>query len=153
MVLELQTIPTIADTLTRSWLKNPQNGGSSWVNHQIGHFHVLCVTQHQKSKIMWYHDISSPFMSFMSLNHIKPYGSYTGWWFEPLWKIWKSIGMISNPILMGKCQKWQPNHQAAMGSYLIFPTSLAAWPQLLGMHLIQACRCRKVRISLIYVPG
>ena len=21
-----------------------------------------------------------------------------GWWFEPLWKIWKSIGMISNPI-------------------------------------------------------
>ena len=22
----------------------------------------------------------------------------TGWWFEPLWKIWKSIGMISNPI-------------------------------------------------------
>ena len=29
----------------------------------------------------------------------------------PLWKIWKSIGMIRNPILMGKCQKWQRNHQ------------------------------------------
>ena len=22
----------------------------------------------------------------------------SGWWFEPLWKIWKSIGMIRNPI-------------------------------------------------------
>ena len=29
----------------------------------------------------------------------------------PLWKIWKSVGMISNPILMGKFKKWQPNHQ------------------------------------------
>ena len=31
-----------------------------------------------------------------------------GWWFEPLWKIWKSIGMMKFPIFMGKCQKWQP---------------------------------------------
>ena len=23
---------------------------------------------------------------------------FTGWWFEPLWKIWTSIGMIRNPI-------------------------------------------------------
>ena len=22
----------------------------------------------------------------------------SGWWFEPLWKIWESIGMIRNPI-------------------------------------------------------
>ena len=26
----------------------------------------------------------------------------SGWWFEPLWKIWKSIGMIRNPIFLGK---------------------------------------------------
>ena len=35
----------------------------------------------------------------------------TSWWFQPLWKIWKSVGMMKFPILMGKCQKWQPNHQ------------------------------------------
>ena len=29
----------------------------------------------------------------------------------PLWKIWKSIGMMTFPIFLGKCQKWQPNHQ------------------------------------------
>ena len=31
----------------------------------------------------------------------------SGWWFEPLWKIWKSIGMISNPIYgkIKKCSK------------------------------------------------
>ena len=31
----------------------------------------------------------------------------TGWWFEPLWKIWTSIGMISNPIygIYGKKSK------------------------------------------------
>ena len=26
---------------------------------------------------------------------------YTGWWFQPLWKIWKSVGMII-PIYYGK---------------------------------------------------
>ena len=35
---------------------------------------------------------------------------YTGWWLGPsLWKIWKSIGMISNPIY-GNIKK-VPNHQ------------------------------------------
>ena len=29
---------------------------------------------------------------------------YTGWWFEPLWKIWKSIGMIILNIWENK--KW-----------------------------------------------
>ena len=33
----------------------------------------------------------------------------SGWWFEPLWKIWKSIGMIIPNIWENK--KWQPNHQ------------------------------------------
>ena len=26
----------------------------------------------------------------------------------PLWKIWTSIGMMTFPILMGTCKKWQP---------------------------------------------
>ena len=33
----------------------------------------------------------------------------TGWWFEPLWKIWKSIGMMRFPIY-GKIKN-VPNHQ------------------------------------------
>ena len=44
----------------------------------------------------------------------------SGWWFEPLWKIWKSIGMISNPIY-GKIkfmfqttnQSWIISHSAS----------------------------------------
>ena len=36
----------------------------------------------------------------------------SGWWFEPLWKIWKSIGMISNPIY--GTIKNVPNHQAVI---------------------------------------
>ena len=37
----------------------------------------------------------------------------TSWWFQPLWKIWVRQWRDDNrnPILMGKCQKWQPNHQ------------------------------------------
>ena len=34
---------------------------------------------------------------------------WTGWWFQPLWKIWKSVGMIIPNIWENK--KWQPNHQ------------------------------------------
>ena len=32
----------------------------------------------------------------------------------PLKNMTSSIGMIRTPILMGTCQKWQPNHQPAM---------------------------------------
>ena len=39
----------------------------------------------------------------------------SGWWFEPLWKIWKSIGMIIPHIWENK--KWQPNHQPEMGLF------------------------------------
>ena len=49
-------------------------------------------------------------------------GGWLGWkwgqdlylvagWATPLKNMSSSIGTISNPILMGKCQKWQPNHQ------------------------------------------
>ena len=38
--------------------------------------------------------------------------THTGWWFEPLWKIWKSIGMMKFPIY-GK-MKNVPNHQPVL---------------------------------------
>ena len=40
-----------------------------------------------------------------------------GGWATPLKNMSSSIGMTRNPRLMGKCKKWQPNHQAF---FLIF---------------------------------
>ena len=45
-------------------------------------------------------------------NHLKPTLKMAGWWFEPLWKIWKSIGMMTFPIY-GKIKN-VPNHQPEM---------------------------------------
>ena len=36
-------------------------------------------------------------------------GKVSGWWFQPLWKIWKSVGMMTFPIY-GKIKN-VPNHQ------------------------------------------
>jgi hypothetical protein len=36
----------------------------------------------------------------------------SGWWFQPLWKIWKSVGMIIRNIWEN--QKNVPNQQPAM---------------------------------------
>ena len=37
------------------------------------------------------------------------YNRLSGWWFQPLWKIWNSIGMMTYPIY-GKIKN-VPNHQ------------------------------------------
>ena len=45
-------------------------------------------------------------------NYMK--NSYSCWLVvgSPLWKIWlRQLGWWHYPILMGQCQKWQPNHQ------------------------------------------
>ena len=34
----------------------------------------------------------------------------SGWWFEPLWKIWKSIGMITFPNIHGKIKFMATSH-------------------------------------------
>ena len=51
----------------------------------------------------------------------------SGWWFEHLWKIWKSIGMIIPNIWENK--KWQPNHQPEMDDDLgvTCPNEILAW--------------------------
>ena len=43
--------------------------------------------------------------------------TWSGSWFEPLWKIWKSIGMIIPNIWEN--EKWQPNHQPVIISKAI----------------------------------
>ena len=53
----------------------------------------------------------------MVIYHGCPMGtSMAGWWFfgkNPSWKMMEFVNWDdeSNPIFMGKCQKWQPNHQ------------------------------------------
>ena len=58
----------------------------------------------------------------------------SGWWFEPLWKIWKSIGMMTFPIY-GKIKNG-PNHQPAIEgvSGLLLHTALAqqTWCRMSG---------------------
>ena len=70
----------------------------------------------------------------------------TGWWFEPLWKIWKSIGMIIPNRWENK--KWQPNHQPAL---LVPNTSIFPWVPQAHHEIIAAqtsvWRCLKVSFA------
>ena len=42
-----------------------------------------------------------------------------GWWFQPLWKIWKSVGMISNPIY-GKIKNGNQTTNQPLGIWDIY---------------------------------
>ena len=43
-----------------------------------------------------------------------------GGWATPLKNMISSIGMMKLPIFLGKCQKWQPNHQPVIVLAYIF---------------------------------
>ena len=51
----------------------------------------------------------TPWGSILVFRRIFGIASFTGWWFQPLWKIWKSVGMMKFPI-SGQI-KHVPNHQ------------------------------------------
>ena len=61
--------------------------------------------QHAATGLVWKH-------SWHDENRWNGWIVGSGWWFEPLWKIWKSNGMIIPNIWENK--KWQPNHQPGM---------------------------------------
>ena len=52
--------------------------------------------------------------------------SLPSWWFQPLWKIWKSVGMIIPNI----CEKNVPNHQPAYNIWHRFLKSQFFFPQV-----------------------
>ena len=80
---------------------NPRNG---WLAVQGGIFF------HHEKRNGWIKGVPPPGGAFLiRWTSICPKHELVGGWFT-LWKIWKSIGMISNPIY-GKNKKWQPNHQ------------------------------------------
>ena len=45
-----------------------------------------------------YHTYMDPSWVYIQKKDQIPYEIPSGWWFEPLWKIWKSIGMMTFPI-------------------------------------------------------
>ena len=92
------------------WLSHPSE--KIWVR-QLGWWHSQViwknkshVPNHQPDRV----SISSNQIVYIYIiiyNIYKIYiyhiiSSYTGWWFEPLWKIWKSIGMMTFPSHMEK---------------------------------------------------
>ena len=82
----------------RSWKKSLQ----TCISHRITPHHI---TLHLHS-IHHYlqHCIVLPFLTihWVAIRYI----SITGWWFQPLWKIWKSVGMIIPNIWKNKkCSK------------------------------------------------
>ena len=43
--------------------------------------------------------------------------TYTGWWFQPLWNIWKSVGMMKFPIDGNIIQMFQTTNQTLIFHY------------------------------------
>ena len=73
---------------------------------------------------------------FMRENPMLVGGSAT-----PLKNMNSSLGRISNPILMGKCQKWQPNHQPAWnwmiwfgGNPICGNPQMMRWQPIIDVH-------------------
>ena len=49
----------------------------------------------------------NPKASMFDCHRIIGFPNIAGWWFQPLWKIWKSVGMMTFPYIMEnkKCSK------------------------------------------------
>ena len=75
----------------------------------------------------------------------------SGWWFQPLWKIWKSVGMTIPNIWKETCSNHQPDIQemrtlgATNGSFATTDHSLSQWHRRQTQAKIgrfcQFCRC------------
>ena len=84
------------------------NFNGNWVRFFWGYPSI-----HSQYLLRWPYLIPSHFgKARLSQSPMIPAQFLSGWWLgHPSEKYGPSIGMISNPINMGKCQKWQPNHQ------------------------------------------
>ena len=60
---------------------------------------------------------------WLLLSYLRESASY--WWFEPLWKIWKSVGMMTFPIYGKMCQT---TNQTSINQLL--------WGTVLGTRLL-----------------
>ena len=124
----------------------PNNPASTTSHDQsTGHiFTVILVLSHHCTRdyaatlLEWWH-IKSPWLCPKLIDNTvndHPNQSWlykflsilSGWWFEPLWKIWKSIGMIIPNIWENKIDV--PNHQPVMnGSVVVEYSSIQVFFQ------------------------
>ena len=89
----------------------------------------------------WTGRIRGCFLEFFI--HPETMQTFPGWWFlaTPLKNMSSSIGMISNPILMGTCSNWwQPNHPAV--SQIPWPAVRLGTDEELCSRLENACGMR-----------
>ena len=89
------------NAVKRTSPKEPTHFVKVVVNTGIIHYQWY---QHQNTLTYWLWSYSDP-------KHPEKISTHIHSWLvvgPPLWKIWTSIRMISNPIFMGTCQKWQP---------------------------------------------
>ena len=75
-------------------LTSSTRASASWAQGLGSHYRWLCPIQ--------FHDVVI---------------SHTGWWFQPSWKIWKSMGRII-PYIMENKNVW--NHQPAIYIYMMY---------------------------------
>ena len=93
------------DWSTSSWKdsKDPSNKTLLvWIVLRCpGHKHNWLVYKfpHTMKTWRWSYPTNRPGVPAMIIaTIIYIYTYYTGWWFQPLWKIWKSVGMMKFPI-------------------------------------------------------
>ena len=75
--------------------------------------------------------------------------SITGWWARatPLKNMSSSIGMISNRKYMGKCRKWQPNHQPVMNDDGDLGANAKSW-RTFNLNVSSNATCWKLTGSM-----
>ena len=71
-----------------------------------------------------------------------------GWWFQPLWKIWKSVGMILPNIW----KKNVPNHQPVQVLPAFFLTEMDVQLAFYGHHLLFSTRTRPRNPECLCLP-
>ena len=67
-------------------------------------------------RYQWFMPVGTPALWFAPWFLVS---TLSGWWFEPLWKIWKSIGMIRNPIY-GKIKNGNQSPPTSYGNQAWF---------------------------------
>ena len=61
---------------------------------------------------------------------LKRYILYPGWWFQPLWKIWKSMGRMTSHILYGKNMFETTSQVSLIATYQPIVPALTTWKAL-----------------------
>ena len=76
-----------------AWLEK-----NHWPDLKIWLNYTTSLTWRSSCTIRAFGDDSPSWIIAIITNRQQIRSKYPGWWFEPLWKIWKSIGLIRNPI-------------------------------------------------------